>query len=324
MFTGVPTTFGAFGFERHWESYFTFPPNEGQPASAPIDAATSWLTELGAKEMEARPMLAVIHARGGHPPWDLTPAEAAKLPPTKYSGAMRPRDAAQSIAALQGRFTRLTAADEERLRAMHFAALHREDAAIGRLIHKLEETGLWDQTLFIVTADTSSAMKSLFLDGGPLTEDALALPLYVHFPGSSPAPVRVTGETESADVARTILASLGLSPPPEIGGRDLGAVAARANDEPFRIRVAHSEDGFSARWGDYVLHGKLDARRPALCDLVRDPTCAFDHSRRKPIVAHALFRRFVAVEGARSNTPEREPLSLDSEAAGMLKVWGLD
>jgi arylsulfatase A-like enzyme len=323
MFTGVPTTFAAHGFERHWESFFAFPPNEGKPGSAPIDAATAWFSEVGTKEKEARPMLAVVHARGGHPPWDVTPAEASKLPPQKYSGAMRPRDAAQAIASLQGKFTRLTPGDEERLRAMHFAALFGEDAAIGRLIHKLEEIGLWDQTLFVVTADVSSAMRSLFADGAPLTEEALALPLYVHFPGSSPTPIRVTRDTESADITRTLLSALGLSTPPDVGGRDLGAIAMGFDDEPYRIRVAHAEDGYSARWGDYVLVGKLDDKRPMLCDLTRDPTCAYDHTVRRPIVAHALFRRFAALEASRPKSPEREPLSLDSEAAGMLKVWGV-
>lgn len=324
MFTGVPTTFAAFGFDRHWESFFAFPPNEGKPSSAPLDAATAWLSEVGTKEKEARPMLAVIHARGGHPPWDVTPAEAAKLPPQKYAGAMRARDAAQALASLQGKFTRLTSADEERLRAMHFAALYGEDAAIGRLVRKLQDIGLWDQTLFVVTADASSAMRALFAEGAPLTEDVLALPLYVHFPGSSPTPVTVSRDTDSADVTRTVLTALGLSPPPEIGGRDLAAVAAGLDEEAFRIRVAHAEDGFSARWGDYVLLGKLDDKRPALCDLARDPTCAYDHAVRRPLVAHALFRRFAAIEAARPKPPEREPLTLDSETAGMLKVWGLD
>lgn len=323
MFTGVPTTFATYGFDRHWETFVAFPPNEGKPSSAPIDAAAAWLSETNAKVSDARPMLAVVHARGGHPPWDLTPAETAKLPPQKYTGALRARDAAQSIAALQGKFTRLAAADEERLRAMHFAALYGEDAAIGRLVRKLQETGLWDSTLLVVTADVSSAMSTLFADGAPLTEAALALPLYVHFPGSSPVGQRIRRDTDSADVARTLLSALGLKGPPELGGRDLSFVAASPEEDPYRLRVAHSEDGYAARWGDYVLLGRLDGRRPSLCDLVRDPTCAFDHSNAKPIVAHALMRRFAAAELAAPKGPEREPLTLDTETAASLKVWGV-
>ena len=323
MFTAVPTTSAAFGFERHWESFFSYPPNEGKAGTAAIDDATAWLSDVGTKENEARPMLAVIHARGGHPPWDLTPAETAKLPPQKYAGALRARDAAQSIASLHGNFAKLAQVDEERLRAMHFAAFYGQDAALGRLIRKLHETGRWDSTLLIVTADVSSAMRTLFADGLPLSEGPLSLPLYVHFPGSPSVPSRVALPTSPPDVTRTILASLGLKAPPELGGYDLAAVAAGKDDDPYGIRVAYAEDTYSARWGNYVLSGKLDGRRPMLCDTSRDPTCAYDRSHRAPFVTHALFRRFSALDAALPKAPEREPSSLDSETAAAFKVWGL-
>lgn len=323
MFTGVPTTSAAFGFDRHWESFFAYPPNEGKPATAPIDDATRWLGDVGAKETETRSMLAVIHARGGHAPWDLTPSEAAKLPPQKYSGALRARDAAQVIAALHGKFSKLSSADEERLRAMYFAAFYGQDAALGRLVRKLQETGRWDSTLLIVTADVSSAMRSLFADGMPLNEEALALPLYVHFPSSAPTPQRSAQPTSPADVTRTILLSLGLKAPPELGGHDLAALAAGLEEEPYRVRVAYANGAYSARWGPYVLSGKLDGPRPRLCDLSLDPTCAFDRTHRAPFVADAFLRRFSAFDAALPKPPEREPLTLDSEAAAALKVWGL-
>jgi arylsulfatase A-like enzyme len=323
MFTGVPTSFAAFGFDSHWESFHADPPNEGHPATAPIDQAAAWLAEAPEKENEGRPMLAVIHARGGHPPWDLTPAEASKLPPPKYVGALRPRDAARAIANLQGRFSRLAASDEERLRAMYFAGLYGQDAALGKLIHKLEQTGRWDTTLFIVTADVSSALRTLFADNLPLDEAPLTLPLYVHFPGGAHAGQRVSAPTEMTDVTRTVLAALGLKPPPEVGGRDLATVAAGHDDDTHRIRVAYGEDSYSARWERYVLRGRLDGRRPELCDLALDPTCAFDRTALAPIAADALFRRFADVDQRRGSALAREPVALDSATAAMLKVWGL-
>ncbi len=321
MFTGVPTTFAPFGFDSHWEAFHAYPPNGGDAATAPIDEAANWLGEVQEKD-EGRPMLAVIHARGGHAPWDLTPPEAAKLPPAKYTGALRPRDAAQAIANLQGRFSRLAPPDEERLRAMYYAGFYGQDAALGKLIHRLDDAGRWDSTLFIVTVDASSAMHTLFADNLPLGEDPLAVPLYVHFPGGAYGGQRVRSATEAADITRTVLVSLGLKPP-EIGGRDLAAVAAGLDEDTHRIRVAYSEEAYSARWGRYVLHGKLDGRRPELCDLLLDPTCAYDRTAYEPIAAEALFRRFADLDQRRGQTPDREPLSLDSETAAMLKVWGL-
>ncbi len=324
MFTGSPTTFAAFGFDSHWEGFFAYPPNEGKPATAPIDDAAAWLDEVPEKEAEARPMLTVVAARGGHPPWDLTPEEVAKLPPPKYtSGALRARDAAQTIANLHGRWSRLSAPDAERLRAMYYAGLYGQDAALGKLVRRLEATGRWDSTLFIVTGAVSTGLGGLFAENVPLGEGALALPLYVHFPGGGWAGKRIADPTEMADVTRTVLVALGLKPPPEVGGRDLAAVAAGLDEDAHRLRVAFSDQTYAARWGRYVLRGKLDGRRPELCDLALDPTCAYDRFEVEPIAGFALFRRFVDVDQRRGKTPDREPVSLDSETAAMLKVWGL-
>jgi arylsulfatase A-like enzyme len=323
MFTGSPTTFAAFGFDSHWEGFFSYPPNEGKPATAPVDDAAAWLDEVPEKTEEARPMLAVVVARGGHPPWDLTPEETAKLPPPKYSGALRARDAAQTVANLKGRWSRLAPGDAERLRAMYFAGLYGQDAAIGKLMRRLEETGRWDSTLFIVTGAVSSGLKNLFAENVPLAEPALTLPLYVHFPGGGWAGQRIAEPTEMADVTRTMLVALGLKPPPEMGGRDLAAVAAGLDEDTHRLRVAFGDQAYAARWGRYVLHGKLDGRRPELCDLSLDPTCSYDRFDAEPMAAFALFRRFADVDQRRGTIPDREPVSLDSETAAMLKVWGL-
>ena len=45
MFTGVPTTFRAFGFGEGWDQFQEYPPNGGRLASAPLDDALSWLAD---------------------------------------------------------------------------------------------------------------------------------------------------------------------------------------------------------------------------------------------------------------------------------------
>ncbi len=322
MFTGVPPTFGVFGFEPHWEAFTAYPPNEGRAATAPLDEAALWLTEPSAKPNEDRPMLAVVHLRGGHPPWDITPDEADRLPPKNYTGAVRPRDSAQAVASLGGKFSRLDAPDEERMRSMFFAALHGQDAALGDLVRKLEDAGRWDSTLLIVTGDVASARSTLFADAQPLSEARLTVPLYVRFPGGTQAGQRVARPTEAADLTRTLLLSLGLEPPPDLGGRDLANVAAGA-DDPERLAVAYVEDAFSARWGRFVLHGRVDDRRPSLCDVMLDPSCRYDRGQELPITAEAFLRRFVQHVDALPAPLAREAVTVDTESAAALKVWGL-
>src|SRR5205807_975331 len=74
MFTGVPLTFRAFGFANAWEKFVETAPSAGDSATAPIDGAAAWITEVAKGGGDGK-LLAVVHARGGHPPWDVTAKE---------------------------------------------------------------------------------------------------------------------------------------------------------------------------------------------------------------------------------------------------------
>jgi hypothetical protein len=319
FFTGVPTTFEPFGFNGSWDKFVQYPPNGGRLASAPLDDAAVWLDDAPASA-DGRPLLAVLHTRGGHPPWEVKPDEARKLPPADYTGYFGPRRAAQIIAKLEGRYSRLSDQDVERMRALFFAGLSREDQALGKLIDHLEDTGVWDSTLFIVTGDVASGRAHLFQDAVEPNEAALTVPLYVHFPEGAHAGLRVDHPTEVYDITQTILSSLGLEPAADMLGNDLAAIASGRVDHAERIRVALTDESYSVRWGNYALLGKAN-KRPRLCDLNVDPTCAYDRRHDFPLVYQSLFRRYAAYDLGRP-PPARDPLTLDSEVAAMLKVWG--
>jgi arylsulfatase A-like enzyme len=286
-----------------------------------MDDASAWLADGINADGEGRPLLAVLHARGGHPPWEVKPDEAERLPPADYTGYFSARRAAQILAKLQGRHSRLSEQDTERMRALFHAGLSRQDEALGKLIRRLEDLGIWDTTLFIVVGDVASGRRQLFQDGLDLDESILTVPLYVHFPGGALAGTSVNQPTEIYDVTQTLLASLGLKAPPDMLGRDLFTLASGGEDAD-RIRAAITADAYSVRWGDYALHGKFD-ETPALCDLLADPTCAYDRRDRYPLVTQALYRRFARIASSRPPAAEREPLTLDAEAAAMLEVWGV-
>ena len=319
MFTSVPTTFGFFGFDAQWEKFVAYPPNEGRLGSAPMDDAAAFLTQKVEGGAE-RPVLAVLHVRGGHPPWEVTPDEAAKLPPNDYSGLFGPRRAAQQLAELDGRHTRMSDGDRERLRALFFAGMARQDRALARLFERLEEADLFDRSLIIVTGDVASARQTFFADGLDLDEALLSLPMYVHFPGGEHGGVRVERPTEIYDVTRTALAAMGVKPPAELLGHDLLAIAAGFEDVGA-LRVAVRDEDYAARWGRFVLRGR-PGDKPRLCEVDLDPTCSYDRTAFHPTVAQALFRRLAEVAAKAKKPPDREPLTLDSEAAAMLDVWG--
>ncbi|MEZ4300205.1 MAG: sulfatase-like hydrolase/transferase [Polyangiaceae bacterium] len=324
MFTGVPYTFKAFGFAQGWELSFEHPPTSGDAATMPLDNAASWIAEITKEESNAR-LLMLIHARGGHPPWHVTPKELSTLQPTDYSGPIDPRRAAQTIAKARKKRNRdaLSQIDRDRIRGLQMFALASQDRALGNLIAELKTAGLWDSTLFIVTGDVASgaSMAALFGDGLPLTEQLLTLPLYVHFPGGQLAGARIDEPTEVVDVTRTAFAVLGLDPGKR-PGRDLARLASGLSLGPSSPQIATLDTSYSARWGTLVLSGRSGSP-PFLCDLVLDPTCAVNRREAMPAATHAIFRHIVAdTRGARPATDQRELAEVDPDTAAQLKVWG--
>lgn len=316
MFSAVPTTSRAFGFANQWDDFSWYPPNGGLLASAPFSDASSWLLRMAAKKKA----LVMIHARGGHPPFELTSKEAKRLPPHDYAGYLGPRRAAQELLAAKGQLGRLSEADRERLRALFMVSLAGQDHALGELIRSLSDVDLYKDTLFIVTTDVSSGRRTLFGDGLPLKETRLSLPLYVHFPGDHQAGKLSLVPTESYDVTRTVFDALQIKAPAEMRGRNLSTLVSPIQASLSSLRFAQIKDEYSARLGDYVLHGKLNAR-PRLCQLSVDPSCAFDRRFLLPLVTDMLFRR-VALFVASEEPATAAPLVMDSETAASLKVWG--
>lgn len=326
MFTGVPSSFRAFGFGGAWERFVEHLPSSGEPATAPLDSATAWVTEVLRDAPEAR-LLAVVHARGAHPPWGITPKELAEVPPQDYAGPIEPRRAAQVLAQLRKKRAgnALSDADRARVRALSMLALGAQDRALGALIAALRTAGVWDSTLLIVTGEVASGPSdgAWFAEGLDLRESMLTLPLYVHFPGGSFGGASVDEPTEIVDIAQTALASLGLSFARRSFGHDLGHVASGLRGGGWGgPQIAMLDDRYATRWGDLILSGRFGAG-PQLCDLSVDPTCAFNRREGMPIATQTLFRRTVASDlDTRAPARTREPATIDPETLASLRVWG--
>src|SRR5262249_25626974 len=129
FFTGVPMSFPVFGFARGWDKYETFSPVSDLPATEPYAAGAQWMKEqLGGGSGKRAPP--VVHARGGHPPWDVTKDEAAALPPEEYNGPVEPRAGAIVLSNVRGQRSpveqRLSGDDWRRLHALEEIALRKQ------------------------------------------------------------------------------------------------------------------------------------------------------------------------------------------------------
>lgn len=98
------------------------------------------------------------------------------------------------------------------------------DAGIGRLLELLEEAGLYDEALIVVTSDHGESL----LDHGVwvghglfLTDDEIRVPLVIKLPGNRFASRRVRPMVRLLDVAPTVLDVLGVAPPASFEGLSL-------------------------------------------------------------------------------------------------------
>jgi hypothetical protein len=329
FFNGVPTSFAPFGFAAGFDAYETLSPVLDLPASEPLARAQSFL-ERELSGGSSVPHLVVVALRGGHPPWDLTREETALLKPQEYAGILDPRRAGIVLGALREKqrkaARRIGDDDWIRLRALHDAALGKQDAALAKLIAMLKDKGAWNDTLLIVTSDVGlgNAPDIPFDPMAPLTEDRLLLPLLMRFPGDALAGREVTLPSSVPDVSYTVLKALGLDVSRH-HGNDLFARGSGSASLAGDTDLATSAQDYSARLGNWLLRGSA-GKVPRLCAQDIDPACATDGLDQKPLAARALWLSAfgVAARQAReaAQLGPRERAELDPETTAALTVWG--
>ncbi|MFO0661061.1 MAG: sulfatase-like hydrolase/transferase [Polyangiaceae bacterium] len=280
----------------------------------------------------SRGLLAIAHVRGIHPPWDVTPSEASLLPPPEYTGAIEPRRAGQTLERVRRKkhgLNKLTPPDMKRIEAMTDVAMAQTDRALSNLIDTLRKANLWNDTLFIVTSDVAVPLDPTgqilpFAEVPEMSERALRVPLYVHFPGGDLAGRRVDVPTMTVDLTRTTLAALGIDAPGRVGGMDLHALVERGALPIERPSEATLPDRWASRWADLRLFAKEGAP-PQLCDLKTDPACEKDIREQLPNTTLQLWRwtydyEFLGRDPSKRLT--REPATIDADTAAALGVWG--
>jgi hypothetical protein len=330
LFTGVPSTFAAFGFNAGWDTFEAVSPVLDLPATEPMSRALKWLeTELD--DEHAGPRLLVVHARGSHPPWDLTRDETQRLKPDEYSGILDARRGAMLLAALRSRKTRvahhLQEEDWIRLHALEDAALAKEDALVGQLVALLKRKGAWDQSLIVLAGDVSAGEppESPFAPQGPLTEDRLAVPLVIKFPGGDLGGRAEPVPASAPDVSATILSALGIPLPESVEGIDLYAAAHGRVSVVTPPLIATAAGRYATRLGSWLLRGEL-GKTPSLCAVDLDPSCVNDVFDQRPAAARAVwFSTFRAESSslASSGRPkEKSPALPDADTIAALTVWG--
>lgn len=209
-----------------------------------------------------------------------------------------------------------TQRDREFLTAYYDAGVrYVDEEGLGPLLAALDELGLADETLLVVTSDHGEEIfeHGYVLHGQPYDETA-RVPLVLRGPGL-PAGLRIPHLAGLVDLAPTLLSLLGLPIPAVAQGRDLSPLISGA--EPVR-RVVYVDGIYDdgRTWGSSVV-ADIDGRRwsyvarvtarPApggrafalegsgeLYDLAEDPNEQRDLAAERPDLARRLGERLVA------------------------------
>ena len=110
------------------------------------------------------------------------------------------------------------------------------DEHFAHLLAKLRELGLYDDSLIVLTADHGEEFHEHggFWHGLTLYDEQIHVPLLIKWPKGAPAaPPSARGHiSRLIDVAPTLLARAGITPPPAMQGIDLATpLAARAEKD---------------------------------------------------------------------------------------------
>ncbi len=217
------------------------------------------------------------------------------------------------------------AGPKDTIARLYMAEAAKDDEAIGVLMRTLDETGLRERTIVVVTADHGETMSSAHagtsgLDKTPIRyhhsvsnfEETTKVPIVIVAPGIIPPDTEVKARVRTIDIAPTVLDLLGVEAHPRTSGKSLLPLAKGQREAEERVVVSEGRGSRSimhGRWRLVVREGAAkivvqgDRTRETeaeLFDLVDDPGERRDLAPKKPELVAEMKAR---LEAALKNAP---------------------
>ena len=246
------------GFDTFWEE--TAPvilaPGPEVGVAKTFAKAEAWLRENSSERF-----FLFVHTYEPHVPYQRL-GFGEGLDPGVFGGVF---DRKQNDLALKRR-VEVGEVEREWVRALYDGGVLEADRAVGGLLAVLEELGVSDRTLVVVTSDHGEQLgehrpEDLGLHGQTLWDTILHVPLIVHDPRRGEVGRRVATQVRAVDVMPTILELAGLAPevptepasesnaprePMVLDGRSLVPILDGAEDDD-RLAFSELRDGKDGR-----------------------------------------------------------------------------
>jgi arylsulfatase A-like enzyme len=192
-----------------------------QSSPETIERALEWIDSTLDENPDV-PLFTFVHLFDVHDPYT-PPAPYNTLFDPDYTGAINGKNVTSANSPVQ---RDMDPRDLEHLIALYDGGIAWVDSQVGRLLDELDERGILEDTLVMVTSDHG---EEFFEHGGKTHRGALYVesvhvPWIVAWPGHIEAGLEIGGASGLVDLAPTIYGLLGLRAPAGSLGRDLGPV----------------------------------------------------------------------------------------------------
>ncbi len=228
----------------------------------------------------------------------------------------------------------ITPEEVAHLHSLYDGAILYLDYHLDRLLGRLREMGLYDETLIIITSDHGEFFgeHQLLDHGKEVYREVLEIPLLVKFPGSGKRGI-IEERVHLVDLLPTILPALNIQTPPGLPGRDLGQPVS---DMPLLcenyyarivdLRMSYGERFRRVRRALYFENWKFiqsSDGEDELYEISADPGEEHNLVDRMPEKHDGLSRLLEQIIPAeQQDVPDAQPMEMDEETRARLKSLG--
>ena len=308
------------GLERGFDTYDYKSPDEQnhRRASEVVELSLKWIAESSES-----PFFFMMHILDPHMPYDAPAPVRGRFTSGMPGGFELPvveprkiRKRAQSIADSERQF--ITAAYEEEIAYV--------DQELGRLFTALEEVGLFERLVIVLTADHGEELfdHGDFEHGHGMYQELLRIPLLVWGPDVLPG--RHTAPVSLVDLYDTILESVGATSTAGTAGQSLWSAVTKGEEIPERPILAEAtlygpERRAIIRW-PLKLTLETGVGRRRLYNLETDPGEQSDLAPEEERAVEYLSNELRSTMQAARQGVEAEALPLDEEMLRELRSLG--
>lgn len=237
---------------------------------------------------EAQPFFMVVDSYDPHEPWD---------PPQRYIDLYdNDYDGGEPYVPREGSSDYLTGRQLKRMRALYSAEVTMADRWLGRFLEKIEDLGLFENTLIILLSDHGHALGEHKMVGKPvqaLWPELTDIVFLIRHPEGKGAGKASDYYASTHDVAPTILGMLGVESPEPMDGQDLSVILDGEEPEPRNHFSLGYHNFVWARDETYVYFSRNDGTKAKLYDVRADPKMRNDRADDRPGVAKRMFEDYV-------------------------------